>query len=129
MDAGRFESVSRPYSLHTALRSMFSPMKLAAEAKGLAAVLELDSRIDVVARAAALGTYGEDGMVVADGEKDGEPGEDQAANVIGDEMRLRQIINNLTRYASLFRSCIVADSVCYSAMRPSSLRPAARSRL
>ena len=53
MDAGRFESVARPYALHTAIQSMFQPLKLAAEAKGVEAELYLDPRVDEVAREAA----------------------------------------------------------------------------
>ena len=48
MDSGRFESVSRPYQFHKVMRSMFVPLKLATDARGLELVTDLDKNIDLV---------------------------------------------------------------------------------
>lgn len=51
MDSGRFESVNRPYSFHTALRSMLVPLQLAADARGLELFTDIDRRLDEVSYA------------------------------------------------------------------------------
>jgi osomolarity two-component system sensor histidine kinase SLN1 len=48
MDSGRFESVNRPYSFHQVMRSLFVPLRLAADARNLNFVTDLDLRIDRV---------------------------------------------------------------------------------
>ena len=67
MDSGKFESASRvrvssvianvmcfnptlskPYAFHQVMRSLFIPLRLATDARGLELVTELDSSIDQV---------------------------------------------------------------------------------
>lgn len=48
MDSGRFESVSRPYTFHQVMRGLFVPLRLAADARGLDFITDLDVRIDRV---------------------------------------------------------------------------------
>ena len=48
MDAGKFESISKPYNFHNVLRSMLGPLSLAASSKGLTLETELDEGIDFV---------------------------------------------------------------------------------
>ena len=48
MDSGRLESVSRPYSFHTVLRSIFVPLRLAADARDLELHTDIDKQIDEV---------------------------------------------------------------------------------
>ena len=70
MDSGRFESVLKasvmlstsyhaaeidgrflqPYSFHQVMRSMFVPLRLATDARGLEFVVDLDKNIDEVRR-------------------------------------------------------------------------------
>ena len=52
MDSGRFESVARPYRFHQVMRSMFVPLRMATDARGLRLEVEVDGRIDRVARGA-----------------------------------------------------------------------------
>lgn len=106
MDSGRFESVAKPYSFHQVMRSMFVPLRLATDARGLSFVTDLDKNIDRVARRAlyeAMG-YKEADVVRKLGENPEEDG-----IVVGDETRLNQIITNLARYVFVATHSDVAD--------------------
>ncbi|EIW75099.1 hypothetical protein CONPUDRAFT_85430 [Coniophora puteana RWD-64-598 SS2] len=99
MDSGRFEILSKPYTFHAVLRSLFVPLRMATDARQLKLVTRLDPTIDQVAWRAAYEAAGEDpdavdGLLAAEGERDGV--------VLGDAIRLRQIINNLASNACKF---------------------------
>lgn len=83
MERGGFSSVSRPFSLHNLMRSIFVPLRLDAAARGLDLETSLDTRVDELAQYAAF--PGEQIDCVQEGD----------GMVMGDEMRLRQIIGNL----------------------------------
>ncbi|KZV96435.1 hypothetical protein EXIGLDRAFT_733351 [Exidia glandulosa HHB12029] len=99
MDAGRFESVSSPYAFHTALRSMFVPVSLAAETRGLELVIDLDKNVDLAARKALYEARGESPESIAARLR---MDADEDALVVGDEMRLRQVVTNLASNATKF---------------------------
>ena len=83
MERGGFSSVSRPFSLHNLMRSIFVPLRLDAAARGLDLETNLDNRVDELARLAAYPEESVEDVREGDG------------MVMGDEMRLRQIIGNL----------------------------------
>jgi len=76
------------------MRSLFIPLQMAADAKGLTLQTSLDPNIDVVARVAAYKALGEHDDSIS---KHLEEHPNVHGVVIGDEARLRQIITNLAR--------------------------------
>lgn len=101
MDSGRFESVNRPYTFHTALRSMLVPLQLAADVRGLELCTDMDKRLDETARRAWYRALDESPEWIEQKLRE-HPNEEGI--VVGDEMRLRQIITNLTSNACKFTS-------------------------
>lgn len=100
MDSGRFESVAKPYPFHKVLKGMLVPLKLAAAARDLDLIVTLDNQIDAVARTALYKARGEPDDWISKMLRENE--DEEAALVVGDEHRLRQIVTNLTRYGSSF---------------------------
>jgi osomolarity two-component system sensor histidine kinase SLN1 len=85
MDNGRFDSVTQPFSFHSCLRSLLVSLRVSAQARNLELTTSLDPRIDEAVQAAAVNAFGPEYK-----------GRDLC---MGDEMRIRQVVTNLTRYA------------------------------
>ncbi|KAL5476820.1 hypothetical protein ACEPAI_3006 [Sanghuangporus weigelae] len=98
LDSGRFSTVKTPYNLHQTIRSILVPLGLAANARGLTLTDDLDKNIDRIARRAALAANGADVATIASELAKS----DEEGLVLGDEMRLRQVINNLASNACKF---------------------------
>jgi len=96
MDAGRFESVFKPYPFHKVIRSSMIGLQMAADAKGLELITDFDRNVDVVARTMMYREQGRSEEWI-NWELACNPHED--AELLGDEMRLVQVVTNLTSNA------------------------------
>ncbi|KAF8308343.1 hypothetical protein DL93DRAFT_2171193 [Clavulina sp. PMI_390] len=99
MDAGRFESVSKPFAFHKVIRSSMVGLQLLANSKGLELVTDFDRNIDLVARSMMFRAQGQTEEWIAWHLACGPP---EDAEVLGDEMRLTQVVTNLTSNAYKF---------------------------
>ena len=76
------------------MRSIFLPLRLTAQARNMSLDVDLDQNIDEVARRAMYAAAGDD-RETAQHRMDTNPHE--LGLLVGDEMRLRQVVSNLTR--------------------------------
>ncbi|KAG8925262.1 hypothetical protein FRC02_009810 [Tulasnella sp. 418] len=102
MDSGRFESSQRPYSFHKVLKGILVPLRLATDARELQLVSELDPSIDWVARRALYRAQGYDEDCIQKRLAQPDGSDDEFGIVVGDEHRLRQVVQNLASNAVKF---------------------------
>src|SRR3712207_4742594 len=95
MDSGRFESSQRPYCFHKVIKGILVPLKLATDARGLDLIAELDLNIDLVARKALYRAQGCDEEWIQKRLAQPDGSDDEFGIVVGDEHRLRQVVQNL----------------------------------
>jgi osomolarity two-component system sensor histidine kinase SLN1 len=130
----------KPYAFHQVMRSLFVPLRLATDARGLQLEIDLDPNIDrvcllllaistmtiiplkQVARQAAYEAIGGESMESI--EKHIEEHPDVDGMVTGDETRLRQIITNLARWIAFFLIFDFRNWVRLTVMRVNLRHPA-----
>lgn len=100
MDAGQLVTVERPYYFHKMLRSMLPGAALVGESRGIKVNLELDERIDTVARRAILTHHGLPETEIQ--RRLADPDLPNDGVVSGDEMRMRQVLTNFLSNALKF---------------------------
>lgn len=88
------------------MRSLFIPLRLATDARGLEFITNLDPAIDEVSRTALYEARGDTLDVISRALLE-QPDEDGV--VVGDETRLRQIITNLARYVAAILHIFLCD--------------------
>ncbi|KAG8928047.1 hypothetical protein FRC01_006537 [Tulasnella sp. 417] len=99
IEAGRFELVSKPYAFHKVIKGALAPLQMATQARGQELITELDPQIDVMARTALYRakTMSEERIAQLLQEDD-----EDAALILGDEHRLKQLVTNLGSNACKF---------------------------